>query len=282
MAERPVDSKEVGLVAGLYVLEYFVGAHDLHYGLWRDDIPLDVRNIARAQDAYSEYLISHIPADASRILDVGMGAGNLSRRLLDRGYEVEGVSPSPLLSKRAREVLGPDYRIHAGRFEDVDVAGPFDLVLFSESYQYIDLPTTFEKSLTLLAPGGHLLICDFFQLDVPGKSIIGGGHGLAAFYRQLDRQPYATVVDEDITALTAPNLDLVNDMSERLLRPLIELGVEAMQSRRPQLLKLLRWRFRRKLDKLRRKYVSGERNAESFARHKSYRLLLLQRSDVAG
>ncbi len=42
------------------------------------------------------------------------------------------------------------------------------------------------------------------------------------------------------------------------------------------LARLFRWKYRKKLDKIQRKYLSGERNGENFARHKVYRLLLLK------
>jgi SAM-dependent methyltransferase len=273
---RRVDSKEVGLLAGLYVVNYFVDAHDLHYGYWDEGLNVHVRNLPRAQDAYSEFLISQIPQGTRRILDVGMGAGKLAWQLRDRGFDVEGVSPSGLLTQHARERLGTDFKIHEGRFEDVDLPGSYDLVLFSESYQYIDLPTTFAKPLSVLGPGGHILICDFFKRDVSGKSVVGGGHALSGFLEELKRHPLEIVTDLDITAQTAPNLDLVGDMGERLMRPLGELAVYTMEHNYPRLWRLLRWRYRRKLEKLRWKYTSGERSAASFAKHKTYRLFLLR------
>lgn len=91
-----VDSKEVGLIAGLNLLNFFLGTRDLHYGLWQDDLEVCIQNLPAAQQRYSDFLINHIPAGVKRILDVGCGAGGLASELLARGFEVEGVSPSPL------------------------------------------------------------------------------------------------------------------------------------------------------------------------------------------
>jgi hypothetical protein len=85
-----VDSREVGLVAGLNLFSYFLGTRDLHYGLWQDDLEVCIQNLPAAQQRYSEFLISHIPEGVKRILDVGCGAGGLASELLARGYEVEG------------------------------------------------------------------------------------------------------------------------------------------------------------------------------------------------
>ena len=101
-----VDSREVGLIAGLNLFSFFIGTRDLHYGLWQDDLEVCVQNLPEAQRRYSEFLIGHIPDGVKRILDVGCGAGGLASELLARGYEVEGVSPSPLLSDAARRQAG--------------------------------------------------------------------------------------------------------------------------------------------------------------------------------
>ena len=132
-----------------------------------------------------------------RILDVGCGAGGVASELLARGYQVEGVSPSPLLSEAAQQQAGSDFKIHSGRFEDVQFAqdDKFDLVMFSESFQYIDLNRVFENAGKRLNPGGHILICDFFKTKAPGRSVIGGGHPIDKFRAALEISPNESGVD---------------------------------------------------------------------------------------
>ena len=274
-----VDSKEVGLIAGLNLFNFFIGTRDLHYGLWQDDLEVSVQNMPEAQRRYSEFLIGHIPAEVKRILDVGCGAGGLASELLARGFEVEGVSPSPLLSEAARRQAGEGFRIHQGRFEDIkfDEDDRYDLVMFSESFQYITLDTVLGDAMRRLLPGGYILICDFFKTGAPGRSVIGGGHPLAKFYAVLEKSGLEVLQDIDITRETAPNLDLVDQMGRELIYPTFKLIGYAFDSNHPWLAKLLRWKYRKRLDKIHRKYLSGERNAESFARHKVYRLLLLRK-----
>ncbi len=274
-----VDSREVGLVAGLNLFNFFIGTRDLHYGYWQDDLELCIQNLPEAQRRYSDFLIAHIPSGVERILDVGCGAGGLATELLARGYRVEGVSPSPLLSEAARRQAGADFRIHEGRFEDVVFADDdrFDLVMFSESFQYITLERVFGDAMRRLKPGGHILICDFFKTGAPGRSVIGGGHPLDKFDAALRESGLEVVEDIDITAQTAPNLDLVEQMGRELLQPTFRLIGYAFSSNHPWLARLLGWKYRKKLDKINYKYLSGERNAKSFALHKVYRLLLLRK-----
>ena len=276
-----VDSREVGLVAGLNLFHFFLGSRDLHYGFWQDDLEVCIQNLPEAQKRYSDFLIGHIPDGVRRILDVGCGAGGVATELLARGYEVEGVSPSPLLSEAAREQAGQGFKIHQGRFEDVhfDASDKFDLVMFSESFQYITLNRVLEDAKQRLNPGGHILISDFFKTNEPGKSVIGGGHPIDKFRAELDKSGLEVLVDEDITRETAPNLDLVNQMGRELMLPTFKLIGYAFDSNHPWLAKLVRWKYQRKIDKVHRKYMSGERNGDNFARYKVYRLLLLRQPE---
>jgi len=272
-----VDSKEVGLVAGLNLFNFFLGTRDLHYGLWQGDLEICIQNLPEAQRRYSDFLIGHIPEGVKRILDVGCGAGGLASELLARGFEVEGVSPSPLLSEAAQQQAGAGFKIHQGRFEDIDFDpdDKFDLVLFSESFQYITLASVFENARRRLKPGGYVLICDFFKTGAPGRSVIGGGHPIKKFMAALEKSELAVLQDQDITRETAPNLDIVDQMGRELFYPTFKLIGYAFDSNHPWLAKLIRWKYQKKINKINRKYLSGERNGESFARHKVYRLFLL-------
>ena len=51
----------------------------------------------------------------------------------------------------------------------------------------------------MLSLGGPLLICDFFKLDVPMKSIMGGGHSWIAFKETIEKAKLDLISDEDIT-----------------------------------------------------------------------------------
>lgn len=274
-----VDSKEVGLVAGLNILSFFLDTKDLHYGLWRDDLEVKVQNMPEAQRRYSDFLISHFPDEVKTILDVGCGAGGVATKLLSRGYQVQGVSPSPLLSEAAQNQAGEDFKIHHGRFEDVKFSADekFDLVMFSESFQYITLNMVLHKAQSLLRPGGYIIICDFFKTNAKGKSIIGGGHPFDQFQQTLNDSKLKTLQDKDITKETAPNIDLVDQMGKQLILPTMELVAYTFKNNRPWLAKIFSWKFRKKIDKLHHKYLSGERNAQAFSKHKIYKFYLLQK-----
>jgi hypothetical protein len=68
-------------------------------------------------------------------------------------------------------------------------------------------------------------------------------------------------------------------MERELLLPTFKLIDYAFGQNHPWLAKLLRWKYRKKIRKLNRKYLAGGRDAESFARFKVYRLLLLRKPE---
>jgi SAM-dependent methyltransferase len=275
---RTVTSQELGLGLGLILGRHFLGMEDLHYGYWTSDLRVDVSHLPRAQEQHSEFLIAHIPLGVRTILDVGCGGGRLAKKLVDRGFQMDCVSPSPFLTPFAREALGSTARVVECRFEDLTLEKRYDLVLFSESFQYIPLDVAINRSLPLIDEGGYLLICDFFSRDGVGKSPLGGGHRLARFYDVISRLPLALVHDIDMTPQTAPTLSLVDDAFMNAVRPAWEMVRESFTASHPLLSRVLQWKFRRKIDKIERKHFSGARNPESFAKFKSYRLLLYQKT----
>ena len=133
-----------------------------------------------------------------------------------------------------------------------------------------------EDARRRLSPGGHVLICDFFKTGAPGRSVIGGGHPIDKFRAALEASGLEVLEDKDITRETAPNLDIVNQMGRELFLPTFRLIGYAFDRNHPWLARLFRWKYQKKIRKINRKYLSGERSGESFARHKVYRLLLLR------
>ena len=121
---------------------------DLHYGYWTDDLELTPQNLPRAQARYTDELTADIPAGVRSILDVGCGAGNTARKLLERGYEVDCVSPNAWLTAEARKVLGNHARVFESKFEDLTLDRTYDLILFSESSLFMKAVQALAKAAT--------------------------------------------------------------------------------------------------------------------------------------
>lgn len=275
-----MDSKKLGLEIQINLFKFFFDSDYLHYGYWTPGLEVKAPNFKQAQTDYVDYLMKHIPSDVESILDVGCGTGKVAEDLIGKGYKVTCVSPPGKLTEMAAERLAGKSDVHAFRFEDLitqQLQQRFDLILFSESYQYIPMEQSFQQCNDLLNPGGYILLADFFQTEAEGKSPLGGGHRLKDFYELLDKQPYQTVIDNDITEQIAPTMELINQLTMKVVYPSVLLLDEFLMSRYPLLYKMLRWKFRKKIEKNRIKHFSGQRNPENFKKYKSYRLILLQK-----
>ena len=278
MAAGGVDLKEAGLEASVILGKFFLGSEHLHYGYWPDGLAVEIANLPRAQEEYCAFLLANLPPDARSVLDVGCGTGALAERLLGLGLEVDCVSPGRFLVRRARARLGSRARVFECRYEDFEPDRRYDVVLFAESFQYISLEAALAKTAALLGPGGHMMICDVFNSGLPGGSALGGGHDLEAFRRAAELFSFEPVRDLDITDRVAKSLDLANRLNAEVVGPIFRLFMEVLSARRPLLARLLRWKYRAKIAKLERKLLSGERNAENFRKHRSYRLMLYRRA----
>jgi 2-polyprenyl-3-methyl-5-hydroxy-6-metoxy-1,4-benzoquinol methylase len=273
---RKVDSKEVGLEAGLMVMKFFMKTEYLHYGYFIDGLATDVANLKRAQENYADLLFSNIPAGTKTILDVGCGSGKTAQELTSRGYQVDCVSPGQILTAYARKLTGDSVNFFQSKFEDVHSNKKYDLVLFSESFQYIPMGNSIPKALEMLNPGGHIMVCDFFKNDPEKKSKLGGGHEYQEWLTYKASFPIKTLVEKDITAETAPTIDILNQMTLEVIKPIWSTVWALAEDRFSWIVKLVRWKYEKKISKIESKHFSGVRTGENFKNYKIYKFYLFQ------
>ena len=254
-----------------------MGSEDIHYGYWPNGKDASVQNFAHAQDSHSKLILDHIPEKTNYILDVGGGSGNLALKLLNKGYSVDCVIPSEFLAEQAKAKLGNESVIHICGFEQMPTTKTYDLIIFSESFQYVKMDASIHKVENMISPIGHLLICDFFRRDIPGKSPMGGGHSWQDFKNIISTLPFQQVTDLDISEETAPTIDLLDQFCRDVLMPISEMSGSYLQYNYPYLTALLNWKLKKRIKKIRRTFLSGELNGESFKKFKTYRLLLYKR-----
>jgi SAM-dependent methyltransferase len=93
---------------------------------------------------------------AQRVLDVGAGTGIASRQLLDKGADVLAVEPDPRMAAVAKEKGIP---VEMSTFENWEPAGRnFDLVVFGQSFHWVNPSVALPKIHSLLSTGGQLAL----------------------------------------------------------------------------------------------------------------------------
>jgi len=271
-------SREIGLEIGHIVGKGLFKLDHLHYGLWKKGLEPEILNLHIAQDEYCKFIISHIPAEVKSILDVGCGAGAFSKRLVDLGYNVDCVCPTEYQNKLVEQLLGKTSEVFKCKFEDIQTAKKYDMVQFCESFQYIDLDRVLDVAASLVRQGGYILICDFFKKQSADSCGIKGGHKLDKFMDLLGRSPFQIIEDIDITEQTAPNMDILDRATKEVMIPVASAVDRFFQSRNPFILKLIKWKYRKKIEKAEKKYLQGKRAGKDFAESKTYRLFVCRKT----
>ncbi|MEJ6404571.1 class I SAM-dependent methyltransferase [Yoonia sp. 2307UL14-13] len=284
MGRKKIDTRSLGLDIGLAYTKWLTGAENLHYGYW-DGLDVCAANLGAAQATYTEKLFSRLPQGPCRILDIGGGAGETARKLIALGHEVEIVIPSPFLAERCRK-NAPEAKVHEAKFEDASLTGPFDVCLFSESFQYIPAKPGLEKCLSLLAPDGRIVIADCFRSETFNPdavlATVGGGHAIG-YFRDVVQQLDLTInQEEDITTEVAPSIDLeqglFNVVGYGLQRVDAELSVSRPRTRRTLHWVMRRFLSPRKRARLDQRLNQKTRNAAHFAANNTYLMLVLEKS----
>ena len=108
-------------------------------------------------DYYGEVrddILPFVPPGAREVLEVGCGRGATGRLLQERlGCRVTGVELNPLAAREAARHL---HRVVQGDIEELELDGPFDLVLALELVEHLVESESFLGRLpSLLAPGGR-------------------------------------------------------------------------------------------------------------------------------
>ena len=114
---------------------------------------------------------------ATRILEVGCGAGEYTRRLARLGCPVTAIDITPVLVENARRTIGGDHlRFLVMDATDPDLpAGSCDVVFGKSILHHIDYRKALASYRRLLAPGGSIFFSEpnllnplnFFGLRLP-------------------------------------------------------------------------------------------------------------------
>ena len=269
LAERR-SPRRVKVSTALRFYHEVVGLDHLHYGLWNGE-PLTLDGLKVAQDRFTRHLLSWIPEGVRSVLDVGCGIGSTALMLKQSGYEVEGLSPDPYHQAVFSRRVGTPF--HLSRFQEFRPLRRYDLVLMSESAQYIWLDRLF-PAVGASAPGGHLLVADYFTVNGAKGALGRSGHALDRFLAEARTAGLDLVRREDVTERVAPTLELARSWIERYLDPCLALVSDHLERKTPRLVRFGRWLLRSRIEKAADLRTLIDRDA--FLHDKQYLVLLFR------
>lgn len=152
----------------------------------------------RHRPAYPAALIADLVVHQGiRVLDVGAGTGIASAQLRAVGADVLAVEPDPQMA----EVAGPKgLAVELATFQEWEPRGrTFDLVVFAQSFHWVDPLPALHKVRTLLAPGGRLaLVWNRIVAVAPSPETLAGAY--AGLVDQPSR-PSADIEGDDLDPL---------------------------------------------------------------------------------
>ena len=280
-------SRLVGLDIALKVSSFITGKEHLHYGLW-EKLDVTLENLGKAQEAYTNLLFKYLPKKEPQkkleILDIGGGAGENAKKLIERGHRVTIIVPSKILAEHAKINTNKKAEILITTFEDyIPKYNSFDLCLFAESFQYIPIKTALKKASILLKNNGEILIADCFRSDKKQIGIIrqpGGGASLKSMEKELEIQKFKILVRKEITKLVAPSVELEQKFYNTLGFSINRI-VTSLNVNRPITLKFLKIIYKiffskRRRKRLEKRLFENTRTADSFIKYNHYMIYKLR------
>ena len=250
-----------------------LGLEHLHYGIWEPQDELTLANLKTAQERYQQAIIDLMPPanDTMLVLDVGCGTGELSKALKAKGYQVEGLSPDINHADSYAEKVGQPF--HQCVFEDFAPDKSYDVVIMSESCQYIALDKLFPTVEKCLAKGGTWIVADYFVRDGVSGIMAKSGHTYTEYLNAVADSKMTLDFDRDITEPTLKTLDFAQLLVERgeLALSMLKQRIDERNWALSKIVKFIVFLARKEIKKLDENRILID--SEEFQRTKTYRLM---------
>jgi ubiquinone/menaquinone biosynthesis C-methylase UbiE len=125
-----------------------------------------------------------------RVLDLGAGTGKLTRALVERGYEVSAVDPSPSMLGVLQDAL-PEVDVRLGSGESIPFADDsVGAVVAGQAWHWVDPTVAVPEVARVLRPGGTLgLVWNFRDESVDWVRELGQLMQTAEAYASDDVPP---------------------------------------------------------------------------------------------
>ena len=250
-----------------------LGLEHLHYGIWEQQDELTLANLKDAQERYQQAIIDLMPPadDTVLVLDVGCGTGELSKTLKAKGYQVEGLSPDINHADSYAEKVGQPF--HQCVFEDFAPEKTYDVIIMSESCQYIALDKLLQKLEQCMSKGGIWIVADYFVRDGVSGIMAKSGHTYTEYLKAVADSKMTLDFDRDITESTLKTLDFARLLVERgeLALSMLKQRIDQRNWALSKVVKFILFLAHKEIRKLDENRILID--SDEFLRTKTYRLM---------
>ena len=262
-------------------LDYYLSLTNspyLHYGYW-ENIPvppeeLTMPRFREAQAAYAALIANHIPQGINHILDVGCGIGGNTTYLISKGYTVDGLAPDSFQQEKFLAKTQGKAKFYLTTFEKFQAEQSYDLLLFSESTQYMASKDIAVGAAQVLKPGGYVLLVDMLRIDANyQEGMFSNCHEVKEFQQTMQDAGFKLIESKDISEQILPSLDLYMQEFQTYGMSTIKYIGALVEITVPPIYKLFQLFFGRWIDRL---LSEGLGARAIFEKHLSYELQLWQ------
>jgi 2-polyprenyl-3-methyl-5-hydroxy-6-metoxy-1,4-benzoquinol methylase len=205
----------------------------LHFGLFNDGEEPTLDNLRLAQRRYTDRLVELFPPGVTRVLDAGCGTGATGAILHQKGLQVECLTPDAYQVQVFRKLRGEAIPLHQARLQDFRPATPYDVVLMSESGQYVPTADLLAAAKRCGKPGGWLVMSDYFRKE-PG-AYYKTCHVMGDFLRAAQEAGLTLEHQEDVTERALPTLVVGKRIYTEYVLPVLEIVAGYIQDKAPVL-----------------------------------------------
>jgi tRNA (cmo5U34)-methyltransferase len=152
-----------------------------------------------------------------RLLDLGVGSGETSRRCLEAHPAARAVCLDESRAKlaAAAQVLGGRAELRLGRFQDRLPEGPFELIVSAFALHHVDGASKadlFPRVAERLSPGGRFVLADVVEPHAPvseptpldrSQSVVSRTDELVDALRTVGFWPEVRWAEQDLVVIAA-------------------------------------------------------------------------------
>jgi MPBQ/MSBQ methyltransferase len=235
----PEHENREGTDYGLRLMAEVMKLDHLHWGYFPEKRftgeKFTLTEVKQAQLEYTKRLFSYIPATVKTILDVGAGVGTTARLLTEKGFQVHCLSNDRYQQTVINQKY-PTIPFTKSKFEECRFETKFDLVLMSESSQYLDWPRALAKLKEILNPGGYLLLADYFRKE---NDPFYKTCKVKAPFMEVTQKSFSLLKEEDITDNALPTLEFGGYCYQQYMLPAADIISDMLDNKVPGIIKFL-------------------------------------------